>query len=277
MSIIPFNFSPGVHTTTESFFGNNSIKTFVFTTVPALTKTDIAISIHNTATNTTEVIAYDDFEFIANSSNIGFTITLGENIATPTSNHKIIASINRSVKNEAVFSSGSTPSPEELTAGYQGLALAMATLLLNAGEKGLSIPTSDISNISSLTLPPIDTNLSSMLLGFRKNTNNQYEIYYDTSIVDNIYYDDVKYISDNYTLLSSDREIIVETSTSALKNITLYSYNNIPNTYRRHVTIKNMSSYSMNIYHNNTLIDTAPAQATCVYALDSNLTYNILI
>ena len=133
--MLPFNFA--VHKTSESFIGNGSTRVFAFTQIPAITKTDIQLLIYNKTTLVETIIDYEDFDFVLDSSYIGFTITLGINITTPTTNEILIAKLSRVVKNDAVFPDGSSPSPRELTIGYQALCLSMATLLLNATKRSI--------------------------------------------------------------------------------------------------------------------------------------------
>ena len=273
--MLPFNFA--VHKTSESFIGNGSTRVFAFTQIPAITKTDIQLLIYNKTTLVETIIDYEDFDFVLDSSYIGFTITLGINITTPTTNEILIAKLSRVVKNDAVFPDGSSPSPRELTIGYQALCLSMATLLLNAQQSGLSFPISDVlQNLASLTLPQIDTNLTRLLLALRKNTDNKYELYYDNTIIDNIYNVNIKEIDNNYTLTESDNIVLFKATGPANKKITLFRHLNIQDGYSRYIEVRNESNNDLDVEYDNTVIDTVPALTSCQYKIDSSAEYVIV-
>lgn len=273
--MLPFNFA--VHKTSESFIGNGSTRVFAFTQIPAITKTDIQLLIYNQATLTQTIIDYADFDFVLDSSYIGFTITLGTNITTPTTSDILIAKLARVVKNDAVFPDGSSPSPRELTIGYQGLCLSMATIALSGSQSSLLFPISDVlQNLSSLTLPQIDTSLSKLLLALRKNTDNKYELYYDSSIIDNIYNVNIKEIDNDYILTESDNIILFKSTGTAGKKITLYRHLNIQAGYSRYIEIRNESNNDLDVEYNSMVIDTVPALTTCQYKIDSSAQYVIV-
>ena len=274
MSMLPFNFA--VHRTSESFLGNGSTRIFSFTQIPAITKTDIQVLIYNTINKTETVIDYADFDFVLNSTYVGFTITLGDNITTPSTSETIIAKLSRVVKNDAVFPDGSTPSPREITIGYQALTLSIATLLLNAQQSGLSFPISDVlNNISSLILPQIDTNISRFNIGLRKRDDGKYELYY-ASAIDNIYNVDVKEIEDDYILTNSDNIILYKTIAPANKKIILYRHLNIQEGYARYIEVRNESAFDLDVEYDSNVIDTVPSLTTCQYKIDSTATYSIV-
>jgi hypothetical protein len=274
MSMLPFNFA--VHRTSESFLGNGSTRIFSFTQIPAITKTDIQVLIYNTINKTETIIDYADFDFVLNSTYVGFTITLGDNIETPSSSETLIAKLSRVVKNDAVFPDGSTPSPREITIGYQALTLSMATLLLNAQQSGLSFPISDVlNNINALTLPQIDTNLSKFNIGLRKRDDGKYELYYSTEFL-SVYNVDVKEIEDNYTLKDFDNIILYKAGSPDAKKVILYKHLNIQEGYARYIEIRNESAFDLKVEYDNVEIDTVPTLTTCLYKIDSSATYSIV-
>lgn len=271
--MLPFNFQ--VHETAESFLGNGSTRIFSFTRIPAITKTDIQILIYNKINKTETIINYEDFDFVLNSTYVGFLITLGDNIDTPTSDETIIAKLARFVKNDAVFPDGSTPSPREITIGYQALALSMATLLLNTQQSGLSFPISDVlNNISSLSLPQIDTNISRFNIGLRQKDDGKYELYYDSSIIN--YNVNIKEIEDNYTLKNVDNIILYKSNAPENKKVILYRHLDIQEGYAKYIEVRNESEFGLNIEYDNTIIDIVPSLTTCIYKIDSSANYSIV-
>ena len=272
--MLPFNFA--VHKTSESFIGNSSTRTFIFTQIPVITKTDIQLSIYDSTTLAETIIDYEDFTLTTNSSSVGFTIALGINIITPTNNQTLIAKLIRVVKNDVVFPDGSSPTPQEMTIGFQALCLSMATLLLNQ-ESSVSFPIADVlKNLEiPLIFPQIDTNSIKSLLALRKNDNNKYEFYYENSI-DNIYNVDVKEINNNYVLTQFDNIILFKANSPTGKKITLYRHLNIADNYTRHIEVRNESSNSLSIEYNGNIIDTAPALTTCFYKINSSADYSIV-
>jgi hypothetical protein len=273
---IPFDFS--IHKTSQSFVGNGSTKTFAFTDIPVTTKTDIQLLIYNKSTLIQSIIPYDNFTFTSNSSSIGFTVTLDNTINAPTSNEVIIASLVRPVKNDVIFPDGSSPKPAELTIGFQSLCISVATLLLQASQSGISFPIADVSqNIDSLSLPLIDTNIDTFLIGLRKKVNGQYELYYDNSIIENTYNNDIVEISDDYNAINSDNIILFKSNGGVAKNITLYHHLGIKSGCFRYVKIINESVNSVNIKYGNLVIHSLPSMSSCYYKIDASGNYSVVL
>lgn len=274
--MIPFDF--GVHETSQSFIGNGSSKTFAFTNIPAIAKTDIQLLIYDKSTLFQTVISYDHFTFVQNSSYVGFTITLDSTIAAPSTTQVLIARLARNVKNDIIFPDGSDPRPIELSIGFQALCLSVATLLLNASQSGISFPIADVSqNIDSLSLPLIDTNIDKFTIALRKKTNGKYELYYDTSIIENTYNTDIVEVSDNYIATSTDNIILFKSGSGSGKNITLYHHLNIQDGYSRYIQIMNESSNTVDIKYNNVIIHNLPSLSSCFYKIDSSGQYSVVL
>lgn len=275
MSMIPFDF--GVHETSQSFIGNGSSKTFAFTDVPATEKTDIQLLIYDESTLSETIISYDHFTFIRNSSYIGFTITLDSTIAAPNTTQVLIAKLVRNVKNVITFPDGSDPKPMEFNIAFQGACLSTATLL-GMLQGVMSFRIADISqNIDSLSLPLIDTNIDKFTIALRKKTNGKYELYYDTSIIENAYSSDIAEISDNYIATSADNIILFKSGSGSGKNITLYHHLNIQDGYSRYIQIMNESNNTVDIKYNNVIIHNLPSLSSCFYKIDSSGQYSVVL
>ena len=274
----PFNFS--IHKTSELFRGNGVSKSFAFTTIPALTKTDIQLVIYDETLGTEIIIDYDNFTFNVTSSYVGFIITLDDTINAPISTQLVICKLVRAIKNETVFTQGSTPSPLELTYGYQGLCLSIASLLssISGGTgSGITFPISDtLLKISSLNFPSIDTNLDKFNLAMRKRQDGKYEFFYDDTASNSNPLQDVAKIDADYVASKYDKEINILSSSLASGTITLYRHLDVQEGYGRHTIIRNDSSYNWSIKYANNIIGIIKAKTELTYSVDSNRNCNLL-